>query len=211
MKLKFYLKAKIEGNNEIIKGSASSLWAKPGLGEFPQPILLFSVAWLLRIRDIAFAFQKGKFHIQKEYFLLRSTAVSFVLIHCTSSFHFLPTTSAKSQPFWKPLCLYFDIWRLYLSPSFTGKRIYGVFLLSLCCLCTICRGKKGINIDLCSHVHTEVLSRPKFNPMVTLILSSYSPIGMLSVLDEYPWWINTWNYYINIDRSGSKIMYTRNI
>jgi hypothetical protein len=50
------------------------------------------------------------------------------------------------------------------------------------------------------HVPPEVLFKPKCNPLVTLMLSSYNFVSMHSILDKHPWWIIIWSYDINIDQ-----------
>lgn len=122
MRLEFYLKAKIEGGNEICKGFC--LLSEPNHVQEDfgsQSCSSLSPIWLLQMRDTASALQGERFHIQKELFLvfwcfvfsLKSATVRSLLIQCTAPFHLLPVPWLN--PFWKPSHLFWHLKIIFVS------------------------------------------------------------------------------------------------
>lgn len=146
MRLEFYLKAKIEGGNEICKGFC--LLSEPNHVQEDfgsQSCSSLSPIWLLQMRDTASAFQRERFHIQKELFLvlcffseISHCQVPFDSVHCPLS----PSPCALAQSLLEALTSVLAS-EDYIHLLLCLEIVYRVFLQSPCCLCIIYRGIIG--------------------------------------------------------------------
>lgn len=182
MRLEFYLKAKIEGGNEICKGlcllSLSQTMSKRTLAASHALLCLLigCYKWgtqLLLFREKGFIFRKNCFWFFGALFFLWNQPLSGPFwFSALPPFTFSPCLG--SIPFGSPhIC--FGIWRLYSSLTLPGNSLQSIFTISMLSMYNL-QGDNRVIIDLCCHVKS---SPNEYWIQWSLVLSCILPSGFI--------------------------------